>query len=205
MIDRKWKLHCLVAVQNEHVILRMKNEDHWFADLFWPDEGLKLLVCRLSLTNFAFRKISEMSRKVWYLNEEWELLVCRLGSDQLCINRHWHCLQTETVSLAGLQNCSDQLCIFGTGNLRAETVCCGMFAPAWLVWGFWTFEAEQSEKAKRKWGNVWTEQGRGGAEHRQARKGKSCRAWWIKFGSHFDKWITRQSWEDYGSLEERWW
>ena len=69
--ERKWKVHCL-----------------WYWGWRMKTTGLQTcsdqMVCRLSPTNFPFRQIYQMSRKVWYLNEEWKLLVCRLGSDQLC-------------------------------------------------------------------------------------------------------------------------
>ena len=144
------------------VILRMKNENHWFADLFWPD-GLKI-------------ESDQFEQKVWYLNEEWKLLVCRFGSDQLCLNRHWHCLQTETVSLAGLQNCSDQLCIL---HLKFEGWDCFVVECLYQHEWFEDFEHQSRsrvQKAKRRWGNVGTEQGRDGAEHRQARVGEELQS-----------------------------
>ena len=174
----------------------MKNEDHWFADLVWPDEKLKLLVCRLSLTNFAL--ISGMSSKVWYLDEEWKLLVCRLG---LAIGIV--CRLRLLVWFAELL--WPVLHYWHWNYLRAETVCCVRNVCTRIVYHSMIglrilmirAEWKGKEEVKKCWDRVEAEQSIGRQERRRVAEFGGL------YASNFDIWITRQSREDYGSLEER--
>ena len=158
----EWKEHCLVDLESgSEIKLKASEEENCF-EIWVADVGTTERKWRVPCFDIE--------------DEEWKLLVCRFGSDQLCLNRHWHCLQTETVSLAGLQNCSDQLCIL---HLKFEGWDCFVVECLYQHEWFEDFEHQSRsrvQKAKRRWGNVGTEQGRDGAEHRQARVGEELQS-----------------------------
>ena len=166
MTGEEWWVHCMVDIQNEHHIWYMKDEE-WIS-----------LVCRLVLARLRIEmtglQIESDQFCIDFMVDVWneqqsEIFGRRLkiaglqnrnGSDQLCMKRqlfvelfrpvvhcwHWNCLRAETV------------CCVMLWNVYTSIVYHSMII--WLVWGFWSSDVEQNEKAKRRWRNVGTEQDR---------------------------------------------
>ena len=146
----------------QRVVRLKENEKCIVCDI--EDEEWRPLVCRLVLTRwFAdwVRPIFHLDRyikwaekcDIWMKNENCWFADLVLISCALALFADWDCQFGWFAELFW------PVVHFALEIWGLRLFCCGMFVPAWVVWGFWTSKPEQSAKSKEEVRKCWDRAG----------------------------------------------